>query len=159
MKSDEGADRVTDSTVQISVDALKLARDAYHGERDATQPLDKAVFTDQHRLALEVVGFPRLIVPVDRDLILGRGDNLSEYRPDIDMGPYGGHRMGVSRRHGVLRRIANEVYIADLESRNGTMINEHRLPPHTLHMLRSEDTIALGTLRLRIYFVAADELG
>jgi pSer/pThr/pTyr-binding forkhead associated (FHA) protein len=148
-----------DSTVQISVDALKLARDAYHRERVATQPLEKSIFTDQHRLALEVSGFPRLILPLDRDLILGRSDNHSDYRPDIDMGPYGGHRMGVSRRHGVLRRVANEVYIADLDSRNGTMINEHRLPPHTLHMLRSEDILALGTLRLRIYFVTVDELG
>ncbi len=159
MQPDESAGRVTDSTVQISVDDLKLARNAYHRERDATQPLDEHVFTDRHRLALEVVGFPRLIVPVDHDLILGRGDKHSDYRPDIDMEPYGGHRMGVSRRHGVLRRIASGVYIADLNSRNGTMLNEHRLPPHTLHMLHSADTVALGTLRLRIYFVATDELG
>lgn len=158
MSSDEVSKPAEGSTLQISVDDLKLAHDAYHREREATQPLANALFTDQHRLALEVINFPRLIIPVDRDLIIGRIDNVSGSQPDIDVDPYGGHRMGVSRRHAVLRRITNEIYIADLNSRNGTMINEHRIPPNTLHRLRSEDIIALGTLRIRICFIDIDTL-
>ncbi len=159
MSTDEVPKPAEGSTFQISIDDLKVVRDAYRREHDAIQPLANTLFTDQHCLALEIVNFPRLILPVDRDLIIGRLDKVSGSQPDIDVDPYGGHRMGVSRRHAVLRRITNEIYIVDLNSRNGTMLNEHRISPNTLHMLRSEDIIVLGTLPIRIHFVAVNTLG
>lgn len=157
MTSDEAANSNADLTLQLSADELNIAREILRREREATQPLEEATFSHEHLLAVEVFGFPRLVVAVERDLIIGRSDAANHYYPDIDLSPYGGQRMGVSRRHALLRRINAELYLADYNSRNGTMINEHRLPPQVLHKLRSNDTLAFGTLRLRIRFISASE--
>jgi hypothetical protein len=157
MLPDDPNSRDKDSTVQISADVFKIVRDARQ-LHSTLPPLGWQAFTHNHRLGIEVAGFPRLVVTVDRDLVLGRGSSLSDYRPDINLEPYGGQRMGVSRRHAVLRCVDDELYLADLGSRSGTMINEHRISAHTLYVLQSEGVIALGALRLRVHFINTSEL-
>ncbi|MDQ6695429.1 MAG: zinc ribbon domain-containing protein, partial [Chloroflexota bacterium] len=69
-------------------------------------------------------------IPDRAELIVGRSDPQSNSYPDLDLGPYGGLDLGVSRRHFRLKRDGEQFYIEDLGSMNGTVVNGHRLPPN-----------------------------
>jgi pSer/pThr/pTyr-binding forkhead associated (FHA) protein len=82
-------------------------------------------------------------------MIVGRADPQSNSYPDVDLGPYGGLDLGVSRRHFRLTRTGEQFYIEDLGAMNGTVVNGQKLPPYTLQPLRGGDRIALGKMELR----------
>lgn len=88
-------------------------------------------------------------VPSRPELIVGRSDPQSNSYPDVDLNPYGGLELGVSRRHFRLKREGDQVYIEDLNSMNGIVVNGQKVPPYTLHPLRSGDRIVLGKMELR----------
>jgi pSer/pThr/pTyr-binding forkhead associated (FHA) protein len=89
-------------------------------------------------------------VPNRPELIVGRADPQSNSYPDIDLGPYGGLELGVSRRHFRMTRNGDQFYVEDLNSMNGTVINGQRIPPHSLHPLRPGDRIMLGKMELAL---------
>ncbi len=88
-------------------------------------------------------------VPNRPEMIVGRSDPQSNSYPDVDLGPYGGLELGVSRRHFRLKREGDQSYVEDLNSMNGVIINGQKIPPYTLHPLRSGDRITLGKMELR----------
>ena len=90
-----------------------------------------------------------LSVPNLPELIVGRSDPQSNSYPDVDLGPYGGLDLGVSRRHFRMSRAGDQFYVEDLNSVNGTVVNGQRIPSHNLHPMRSGDQIALGKMELR----------
>jgi pSer/pThr/pTyr-binding forkhead associated (FHA) protein len=94
-----------------------------------------------------------LSVPNLPELIVGRSDPQSNSFPDVDLGPYGGLDLGVSRRHFRLSRQGDQFYVEDLNSVNGTVVNGQRVPSHNLHPLRNGDVIALGKMELRFEMV------
>jgi hypothetical protein len=87
-------------------------------------------------------------LPARPELIVGRSDPQSNSYPDVDLGPYGGLDLGVSRRHFRLTRTGDQVYLEDLGSVNGSLVNGQRIPPYTLQPLRSGDRISLGKMEL-----------
>lgn len=89
-----------------------------------------------------------LQIPDHPELIVGRSDPQSNSYPGVDLGPYGGLDLGVSRRHFRLSRTGDQFYIEDLSSVNGTVVNGQRIPSNTLHPLRTGDRIALGKMEL-----------
>ncbi|HUP27441.1 MAG TPA: FHA domain-containing protein [Chloroflexia bacterium] len=89
-------------------------------------------------------------IPDRAELIVGRADPQSNSYPDIDLGPYGGLDLGVSRRHFRLTRTGEQIYLEDLNAMNGTLLNGQRVPAYRLHPLRKGDLIALGKMELRL---------
>jgi FHA domain/Double zinc ribbon len=87
-------------------------------------------------------------IPDRHELIVGRSDPQSNSYPDVDLGPYGGLDLGVSRRHFRLTRNSDHFYLEDLNAMNGSIINGQRIPPYTLHPLRSGDRITLGKMEI-----------
>ena len=87
-------------------------------------------------------------IPNRNELIVGRSDPQSNSYPDVDLGPYGGLDLGVSRRHFRLTRTGDTFYLEDLNAMNGSVVNGQRVPPYTLHPLRSGDRIVLGKLEM-----------
>jgi pSer/pThr/pTyr-binding forkhead associated (FHA) protein len=87
-------------------------------------------------------------IPDRPELIVGRSDPQSNSYPDVDLGPYGGLDLGVSRRHFRLTRNGEHFYLEDLNAMNGSIINGQRIPPYTLHPLRSGDRITLGKMEI-----------
>lgn len=110
----------------------------------------------QQRSAVLVITSPpppaTLSVPERPELIVGRSDPQSNSYPDVDLGPYGGLELGISRRHFRLSRTGEQFYIEDLSSVNGTVINGQRIPAHNLHPLRPGDRIALGKMEMTFDF-------
>ena len=82
--------------------------------------------------------------------VMGRSDTTSSYEPDIDLTPYKGQELGVSRRHAVLVRSRGLVHILDLGSVNGTFINGTRLSSMVAYPLNSGDQLSLANLSMRI---------
>jgi pSer/pThr/pTyr-binding forkhead associated (FHA) protein len=50
----------------------------------------------------------------------------------------------VSRRHAHIIKARNGYFIADLDSSNGTLVNERLLPPQRPRLLRNGDQITIG---------------
>ncbi|PJF33470.1 MAG: hypothetical protein CUN57_02085, partial [Phototrophicales bacterium] len=102
-----------------------------------TGPLDAII---PWVIEFRVVGTPNIIkVRVQEEMLIGRPDPKNGIEPEIDVVPYGGHTMGVSRRHALIRTINNRITIEDLKSANGTYINEHALESGKEYRIRDRD--------------------
>ncbi|MGB1288162.1 MAG: FHA domain-containing protein, partial [Aggregatilineales bacterium] len=101
-----------------------------------------------------VVGTPSFIkVNMRENLLIGRGDPDNNIHPEINVDPYDAQSSGVSRRHAHLIAKDNRVTIQDLNSSNGTFINQRRLRPGRNYRLRDGDTLHLGKMELQVHFI------
>jgi hypothetical protein len=70
----------------------------------------------------------------------------------LDLAPFGGYSLGVSRRHVVIRRRGDVYEVLDLGSVNGTWVNEERLVSHKSYPLPSGSHLRLGRMRLFVLY-------
>jgi len=75
--------------------------------------------------------------------LLGRRDDVSGNYPDVDTGDVG-LQAGVSRRHAELYQQGVQWFIRDLNSVNGTWVNQQHLPTNGAQPINPGDTIRLG---------------
>lgn len=112
----------------------------------------KSTYQKRNRVFIHIqnAGEPITICPED-EFRFGRyhKDGPS---PDLDLSPYGAQEKGVSRIHAALQCEGNSLQIVDLDSTNGTYLNEEQLTPNQPHILRSGDMIRLGQLVFYVYF-------
>jgi hypothetical protein len=94
---------------------------------------------------------PVILQPAKRT-ILGRADNTSTQKPDLDLTPYGAVEKGVSRIHAAIYRNEDTLTLIDMGSANGTHLNGQRLVPEQPRILRDGDEIRLGKLVAHVYF-------
>ena len=123
---------------------------------EAPRPNQTAHLAGSWRLLLQIGSQNQTTVGVEvRDkIVLGRGDPVANFQPDLDLTPYGGQEGGVSRRHAaVIRDDDNQaLYLEDLGSTNGTRINGFLLEPHRRYRLCDGDEIELGRVRVTLRF-------
>lgn len=84
-------------------------------------------------------------------VVLGRAVK-DQPPPDLDLSPFGGYRAGVSRRHALLQFDGRRLSITDLQSSNGTWVNEQRIPPRQPVWLRHGDVLRLGKMKFQVVF-------
>jgi hypothetical protein len=82
-------------------------------------------------------------VPLVDGLTIGRADDATIQLVDA----------AVSREHAVVQRQGTRWLIRDRGSRNGTRVNEARLPAFTDHVLRDGDRVSIGRLTMRVRLV------
>ncbi len=122
---------------------------------DVLQPLvqplalnvDEVMFLISGKLDPTIVTLP----PGIRQITIGRGVP-GDTPPDLDLLGVGDTSTSVSRRHAQLDFTNERPTITDLESTNGTWVNENRLSPHESHPLRSGDLLRLGQQFIFVYF-------
>jgi pSer/pThr/pTyr-binding forkhead associated (FHA) protein len=85
-----------------------------------------------------------------RKLIIGRNDK--EETVDINLVPYGGYRLGVSRRHAQIELRQGRWFLTDLESQNGTRLNNLEIYPLVAYEIPSGSRLQFGELVLNLYF-------
>ena len=90
------------------------------------------------------------------EIILGRKADTTSERL-LDLAPFGGYSMGISRRHAVVRRVGEEYELMDLGSVNGTFLNEERLIPQKTYPLPSGSHLRLGRMRMLVLYRPAAE--
>ncbi len=103
-------------------------------------------------LALFALGKPDpLVYKVVPRITLGRATPGAD-PPTVDLTSFGAKDLGVSRRHAMILYMDGEYKLVDLDSTNGTWLNEQQLIPNKPYTLRSTDQIRLGRLQLFVYF-------
>jgi len=111
-------------------------------------------------LGTRVSSGPRLVVvgtgatmslPTLEEVVIGRTDPHSTLAPDVDLEEHGGGMAGVSRNHARLLRFSEGWVLEDLNSTNGTFINQVQLTPGQPVRIRTGDTIRCGQLLLTFY--------
>jgi hypothetical protein len=70
----------------------------------------------------------------------------------LDLAPFGGYSLGLSRRHVTIRRTRDGYEIRDLGSVNGTLLNEERLVPHQSYPLPNGSHLRLGRMRILVLY-------
>jgi pSer/pThr/pTyr-binding forkhead associated (FHA) protein len=87
----------------------------------------------------------------EKEFVIGRRviENTSE--SFLDLSDFDGFKMGLSRRHAMIRRTESEYEIIDLSSTNGTWLNDKRLVPYTPYPLPSGSQLRLSRIRLYIF--------
>jgi hypothetical protein len=83
-------------------------------------------------------------------MILGRKTRGGSVFPDLDLGPYNAEEMGVSRQHLMLKQDEDRIMVMDMESANGTKLNDEWLTPNQLYPLRHGDELTLGTMTIKV---------
>lgn len=112
-----------------------------------------STFNAAMMLRLVIEGGEPLLIKPQQELILGRRDPATGVQPDIDLTPYAGYRMGVSRRHAAIRRNADQfLELWDLGSSNDSYLNGTKLVSYRPNRLRDGDEIRLGQMTMRIFF-------
>jgi signal transduction histidine kinase len=84
------------------------------------------------------------------DIVLGRGKDAPDF---IDLSPYAGEVLGVSRRHLMLRPTATKLFVLDLGSTNGTWLNGRPVGVNTPYHLTDGDLLALGRLQFVVRII------
>lgn len=87
------------------------------------------------------------LVGPDQSWSLKEGMNTFGRKADNDVmitDPY------ISGRHGVIEITTDGVFLTDVGSTNGTMLNDAKLAPNMRTAMRSDDVIRLGSLELRV---------
>jgi hypothetical protein len=138
-----------DEEKQTQLEAT-LGRSVFDSSEQGT-----AAFPENGILRMDIDGSPDPIILhfEHHEVILGRRDPATGALPDVDLTPYAGYRMGVSRRHSLIRLTdKSKLEILDLGSANGTTLNGTRLEPHHPTLLHEGDRITLGQITLALSF-------
>ncbi|MCB9453157.1 MAG: response regulator [Anaerolineaceae bacterium] len=116
----------------------------------ATGPLDDEL---PWVIEFRVVGTPETIqVQVHETMLIGRQDIKQGIHPDVDLLPFGGQVKGVSREHALVTTKDNRITVQDLNSVNGSRLNNHVLTPGQEYRLRNGDNLTIGQIQLQVRF-------
>lgn len=126
-------------------------------EKERTARAVSARLPAPWRLLMQIGGENQTTVGIEVKgrIVLGRGDPVANYYPDLDLSPYGGQEGGVSRRHAaIVQDDENKaLYLEDLGSTNGTRINGFSLEPRRRYRLRDGDELEFGRVQMILRFV------
>jgi hypothetical protein len=84
------------------------------------------------------------------EYILGRATQQQPLVPDIDLTPYNAYDEGISRLHLSIKIEFPELFVQDLGSVNGTLINDKRMTPHVDYPINHGDILTLGKLKIQL---------
>lgn len=93
-----------------------------------------------------------LTATTQREITLGRRSRPEDPEVTIDLKTHGAYQHGISRYHAMVVVVRNILTLRDLNSVNGTRINDILITPLKGYVLHDGDVIALGTLKMKIVF-------
>lgn len=138
------------------VEELRKTTEKIQGKTVALPQIEKRLGELKHAsapakgAAVYVAGIREPVAQAEQDeFYLGRKDE-TETELLIDLTPYDATGKGVSRRHAVVRRGSDGYEITDLNSTNGTWMNDQRLVPDQAYSIASGVPIRLGHLFIYI---------
>ncbi|PKN94506.1 MAG: hypothetical protein CVU44_05325 [Chloroflexi bacterium HGW-Chloroflexi-6] len=107
-------------------------------QKNATIPDDGIVILSQES------GQEIAVVKKDK-FVLGRlVENVEE--TIIDLSPFGAYGLGVSRLHVLVRKTKAGYEISDMDSTNGTWLNDEQLVPNKFYPITSGSNIRMGKM-------------
>ena len=116
--------------------------------KEALRPTDKS-----KRLIVVIPSSRRrMTFELDDDIHIGRADPDAEVHPEVDLSDDQGGDQGVSRNHAQIKLAEQGVILIDLDSTNGTFLNNYPLQAHQPYILKSGDEVQFGDLLVHILF-------
>lgn len=97
----------------------------------------------------------KVLLSADREILVGRLDAAHGIFPELDMTTDGGLEQGVSRRHARIYTRDGTCFVEDLDSTNGTFLNDERITPYLPYAFRDGDLLMFGTMRLKVHIYAS----
>ena len=94
-----------------------------------------------------------LVFEVKDVIQIGRSARYDMPFDGIDLSPFNGHELGVSRLHAEISLRNEQIIITDKGSANGTLLNQQKLEPETPYRLKHGDYISFGNMPISIYFL------
>jgi hypothetical protein len=132
---------------------MSIPRDQVSLEASATKPSvpEGPDLASGALLGLRIVSSGEILSLIGRDnYTLGRTVEGQPVIPDVDLSPYDAFEQGVSRLHCEIRLKDDGVYIVDLESANGTLINGKTIEVQKPFAVKHGDILQLGRMRLQL---------
>lgn len=140
--------------VQVSpLPTMSISTDEIDREAHSTKPSPPPApeLSSGALIGLRVVATGDILSLIGRDnFTLGRSNEGQAVVPDVDLSPYDAYDHGISRMHAELIIGDDGVYVIDLESANGTVVNGTRIPPRDPRPVHHGDIIQLGRMRLQV---------
>jgi hypothetical protein len=124
--------------------------DPLQGQTVGEMERGEAVEVPFMTLVLDIESGGSIELPLSKEVVLGRLDASRAVFPDVDLTSEQGLEKGISRRHARISRRANQVFLEDLNSLNGTYLNANRLVPELPYPIKDGDQIQLGKLILTV---------
>ena len=94
----------------------------------------------------------RLELKLLNQMRVGRADPEANISPELDFTQDQGIENGISRLHATIQLTKQGIILTDLDSTNGTFLNNVRLPAQQPFLVRSGDEIRFGDLLIHIFF-------
>jgi len=101
------------------------------------------------RLVVEASHKTITLMPNEKPYLVGRRTATNSYL-NVDLSVHNGEELGVSRRHAILYQTEEGWIVEDLESTNGTIINDHRLGKKELYIIQTGDLLRFGLLAMQV---------
>jgi|GEM_PF-3115365 len=135
---------------------------AFSGSMPAPDPRQNGKFPKDGKVRLEIqnayanADSNKIVIDPRGGINFGRKDPAHFIKIDVDLLPYGGYRMGVSRYHARIHPPdyeTGQLRISDSGSSYGTFLNGQRIRPVDGEVpLKHGDKLQLGELVLTVYF-------
>jgi hypothetical protein len=132
---------------------VNISRDRMEDEANATKPSppEGPELASGALMGLRVLSTGEIMSLVGREnFTLGRAVEGQAVIPDVDLATREAYDMGVSRLHAEIRLLEDGIFLADLDSVNGTMVNGRKLEPQSPAPIRHGDILQLGRMRLQL---------
>lgn len=94
-----------------------------------------------------------LVFEVNNSIYVGRSTRPEQPFEGIDLSPFNGYELGVSRLHAEINLQNEQITLTDKGSANGTLLNQQRLKKDTPYMVKNGDEIRFGNMSVYIYFL------
>lgn len=106
---------------------------------------------EKGRVALNIVPVNlQIVFDLSKPIAIGRGAVHTDNVTVLDLTPFRGDEMGVSRNHLVMKLQDRKLSIIDQDSSNGTFLNGKVLEPNVSYTIMQGDEIMLGLLKIRV---------
>jgi hypothetical protein len=133
-----------------STRALEKAEETFEFSR--TKSIGTAIGKLQ-RISFIIEG-SELTLPTGTRLVIGRRDTTATATmPDVDLARFDAENLGVSRQHIELTWRSGLIYVNDMGSTNGTLLNGQRLVAGIERILRDNDELVIGHMRAIVHFI------
>lgn len=110
-------------------------------------------------IEFRVVGTPSVVqTRVGDAMMIGRCDTINGNAPEVDLAPFDAFTKGVSRKHALITVKNQRLMLRDLNSTNGTRLNNMICAPGEEYRLRHGDELLLGQLKLQVSFAVVPSL-
>ena len=127
-----------------------------YSEKNEEFSLDEAIIPKEGIAVYFAETTKPFVIQTDREFIIGR-KVIETSEPMLDLSDFDGFKMGLSRRHAMIRQATSGYEIIDLSSTNGTWLNDERLVPYTPYPLASGSRVRLSRIRLVVFYRTVTE--